>query len=305
MKLVTPTTWSELHEALFADTFNARIQRYKSRYAYRGVSDVNYRLDTSLSRLGNAAESVEPHLLRQFRKYAHEHKRLENTEWYWLSVGQHYGLPTRLLDWSYSPLVALHFATANVAKFDRDGAIYRVNYKRAHESLPRIIKAHIEEENTWILTVDLLERAVAKGLSQLDDLGRKSRPFVIFFEPPSIDTRIVNQFAYFSMLPGAALRMDDWLAANPDLWDKVIIPSKLKWEVRDKLDQSNINERILFPGLAGLADWLRRYYTPTAPTPLKDPASAAPSRSELKRRGARARPPVASKARRKEKTKPR
>ncbi len=267
MNLVTPATWNELQDALFADTFNPRIERYKSRYAYRGVSDASYSLDTSLSRLGSSAPSVEPHLLRQFRKYAHEHKRLENTDWYWLTVGQHYGLPTRLLDWSYSPLVALHFATANLARFDRDGAVYRVNYKKAHESLPRLIKAHIEEDKTWLLTVDLLEQAVAKGLSQLDDLGRKHRPpFVIFFEPPSLDARIVNQFAYFSMLPGAELRMDDWLAAHPNLWDKIIIPAKMKWEVRDKLDQSNINERILFPGLGGLADWLKRYYTTTGPT---------------------------------------
>lgn len=263
MKLVTPSTWNELHDALFADTFNDRLQRYKSRYAFRGVSDAAYKLDTSLSRLGGDPEKLEPHLLRQFRKYAHEHKPLENTDWYWLSVGQHFGLPTRLLDWSYSPLIALHFATANISKFDRDGAIYRVNYKRAHAGLPRLIKAYIEEENTWILTIDLLERAVAKGLSGLDELGRKHGPFAIFFEPPSLDARIVNQFAYFSMLPSAKFSMDDWLTANPDMWDKIVVPRALKWEVRDKLDQSNINERILFPGLTGLAEWLARYYTPT------------------------------------------
>ena len=57
-------------------------------------------------------------------------------------------------------------------------------------------------------------------------------------------------------------RLDEWLAGRPGLTRRVIIPAGLKWEVRDKLDQANITERVLFPGLDGLSRWLRRYYTP-------------------------------------------
>jgi len=47
-----------------------------------------------------------------------------------------------------------------------------------------------------------------------------------------------------------------------DFWRKIVIPAELKWEIRDKLDQANITERVLFPGLDGLTKWLSRHYSP-------------------------------------------
>ena len=49
---------------------------------------------------------------------------------------------------------------------------------------------------------------------------------------------------------------------HPDLWRAWRIPPHVKAEVRERLDQANVNERVLLPGLDGLAAWLRRYYSP-------------------------------------------
>jgi len=98
-----------------------------------------------------------------------------------------------------------------------------------------------------------------KSLAELDALSPE--PFALFFEPPSIDDRIVNQFAFFSVISNPSVALDEWLAAHPDLWFKIVIPADLKWEIRDKLDQSNITERVLFPGLEGLTAWLKRHYS--------------------------------------------
>jgi hypothetical protein len=52
------------------------------------------------------------------------------------------------------------------------------------------------------------------------------------------------------------------LRDHPDLARAIVVPAELKWEVRDKLDQANITERTLFPGLDGLSRSLGRYYLP-------------------------------------------
>jgi hypothetical protein len=63
-------------------------------------------------------------------------------------------------------------------------------------------------------------------------------------------------------MSNATVQMEEWLEAHPDLWRAWRIPCEVKAEVRERLDQSNVNERVLMPDLDGLAAWLRRYYSP-------------------------------------------
>ena len=259
MNEIRVSSWDELQHQLFEDSWSPDIGRFRSRYAFRGLSDASYRLETTLMRLGGCFVDLEPHLLRNFKKYAHRSVVERDSLWHWLSVAQHYGLPTRLLDWTYSPFVAMHFATANIERYHKDGVIWAVNYVKAHQLLPGKLKRMLEQEGANVFTVEMLSAAI-HSLENLDALS--SHDFVAFFEPPSIDDRIVNQFAFFSVMSDPARTLEDWLVQQPNIWRKIIVPAQLKWEIRDKLDQSNITERVLFPGVDGLSHWLKRHYTP-------------------------------------------
>ncbi|OLE51640.1 MAG: FRG domain-containing protein [Acidobacteria bacterium 13_1_20CM_3_53_8] len=259
MNQVRVKSWSNLQDELFSESYDPDLQRYRSRFAFRGLDDAKYKLDTTLIRLGGKYQELERHLLRNFRKYAHRDVVERDSMWHWLSVAQHHGLPTRLLDWTYSPYVALHFATADITKFNVDGVVWMVNFFEVHKYLPATLKAELKGVGGYGFDVEMLSNTF-KTLDALDALAPPD--FMIFFEPPSIDDRIVNQYAIFSVMSNPTITFDTWLKKRPNIFRKVIIPAKLKWEVRDKLDQANVTERVLFPGLDGLSRWLKRNYSP-------------------------------------------
>lgn len=254
-------SWSDLNEALYEEAWKPELGRFRSDFAFRGLSNASADLSTSLSRLGGDSSNVEGHLLRNFRKYAQMRGTVSDSVWHWLALGQHHGLPTRLLDWTYSPFVALHFVTNNLATYDHDGVIWCVDYVKANRRLPTVLRRILEREGSNVFTVEMLNDA-APSLAKFDSLAAEA--FVVFFEPPSLDQRIINQYALFSLMSGGPdSRLDYWLKEHPDLVRRVIVPAELKWEIRDKLDQANITERVLLPGLDGLSLWLARHYSPT------------------------------------------
>ncbi len=242
--------------------YNSGIDRYRSSYLYRGLPNVDFHLETSLIRnCKHKGWDLEKSILRNFTKYASiEDPKLTYSVWRQLIIGQHHGLPTRLLDWTYSPLTALHFATSgeNFSRMERnDCVVWAIDIDEINSLLPKKYKNKLDEEWSYLFTIEMLDKVV-QCLEKYDDDMKDNA--MILVEPPSIDQRIINQYSYFSVIPKQMHNIETFLNSKTSRTVKYIIDKALKWRIRDMLDQLNVNERIVYPGLDGLSSWIKRHY---------------------------------------------
>ena len=195
---------------------------------FRGVSNVDeYKLIPKIGR-DKYTKDKERTILDSFKSQAIPLlKSIPNTQLDWLSLAQHYGLSTRLLDWTDNTLVALYFAAKGDDK--KDGAIHALE-----------IAAYEEYEHRKFLTAN-----------DKDLFTQLPEPFFIL-RPNIIDNRILIQQSLFT------------LSGNPrrEIKTKYIfkISSNLKPNILFLLDKIGINEKSLFPGLDSLSQYLNVNY---------------------------------------------
>ncbi|GAA4274725.1 FRG domain-containing protein [Aquimarina gracilis] len=193
-------------------------QKAGQNFVYRGVSNSKYQLITSLGRcesaMGKPIERLEIRLTKLFKESSIpylEHK--PDNELEWLAVAQHYGLPTRLLDWSYNPLVSTYFAVESNP--DNDSAVY-----------------------------------ILSGCSTIQD-PYKTNPYkldrVYKYRPPYISARIQNQSGVFTVHNAPDIPWEH------DKLKKVVIPKELKPVIKKTLFKYGVNQRLIYPGLEGVA----------------------------------------------------
>ncbi len=197
-------------------------QKTGQNFVYRGVSNCKYELVTSLGRcesaMGKSIYQLETRLTKLFKESSIPYlEHQPNNELEWLAVGQHYGLPTRLLDWTYNPLVATYFAIESTPV--NDGAVY-----------------------------------ILSGCSTIQ-IPDKTNPYklgkVYKYRPPYISARIQNQAGLFTV------HSEPDVAFVHDKLIKVIIPKQLKVSIKKTLFKYGINQRLMYPGLEGVAKDLR------------------------------------------------
>lgn len=212
IKLTIVDSFESLHEFCTPRRSNVHA-------IFRGVRDAqNHLLTPSIGRvkirLNASIEKHEARLFKVFKQSAVPHLTyVPKNDWEWLALAQHHGLPTRLLDWSYNPLVAAYFAVTHDSPCD--SAIYK-------STIPDTV-----------------------------DESTEPNPFsvqrVVRYRPSHITPRIIAQRGLFTIHPKPA---EPYQAKG--IW-KAVIPVQARKRIREDLYRYGISSAVLFPGLDGLS----------------------------------------------------
>lgn len=241
---------------------DSRTKRRRDTGVYRGAQHAQGPLYTSLDRLGgtelpHSKSGLEEHVLRNFIRYSRPHidQARPHDAWELLITAQHHGVPTRLLDWSYSPLVAAFFATRPSDDGDDNRAVWRLDWQTVHKAygIPPLA----------LLIQDLGSLLGASDLTPWKLFAaRDVKPFACMIDPPTIDDRSAAQAAVFTISSTTSQSFDKFLEEQTleHALTRYTIPADKVAKLRDQLDIVGIDERRLFPDLGGVAAAIQRYY---------------------------------------------
>ena len=184
----------------------------------------------------------------------------------WLSLMQHHGLPTRLLDWTESPLTAAFFAVAfkkdDGADKDegKDAAVWALN-----PGLLNKIAGWREEVRTFRVELIAPQRATGKRrevdwekrfrravIGAFDDKTESDGVFAV--APPEIDPRMMVQQSMFT-IHGTETPLEESEGADKFLM-KFVVPAETKPALASDLRRLGLRKASLFPDLDNLASEL-------------------------------------------------
>lgn len=218
--------------------------RRKKFVWFRGQGCEDWKLLPSIMRPPNKVDN-EMILMKRFKQHSFPFlDRIPQVEWEWLFIMQHYGVQTRLLDWSESPLVGLYFALEilkNAADRRKDSALWCLY----PIELNKIANVTLTTSNDIPFFGDdiVLEKYLPSRVIGIND----ATPTPLAIIAPRQFKRLYAQQGVFTIFHRNTTGIED--LGNQSHIIKIIISNAAKDTLRKELDYLMINELALFPEL--------------------------------------------------------
>ena len=236
------------------------INTYPNNFAFRGQACFDWGLQSSLERVVPRRENrraFEERSLEQFRsKFKVYSRDLEMPEkkLSWLSLMQHHGVPTRLLDFTTSPYVALYFAIENLnPMMNQNLALYAIDYT-----------ALVEKSCQYVLSRDLSfeeysgsQNFYKKCEDAFDKfLDNRSHDVLWFVDPVQLNNRLEKQAGTFLVTGSFNKSIEELLELdiyNSVSMEKICISQKFYKNIYALLRKVNIGPKNIYGDMHGLA----------------------------------------------------
>lgn len=242
-----------------------QLNNLPNHFLYRGHANADWPLQSSLERIigskwsAEKAKLFEEDSLAQFQSKFHLYDR-ENvkpdSKLAWLSIMQHYGVPTRLLDFTESPYVALYFALeAYNPQTCTDFAIFAFDYT----AIMNCSIAHISLKdgafNETRFSVYQKQDEIFETV-----VDRFAYDIAWIAEPKQLNARLDRQAGSFLLSGNRGLRIQDVLDSEPYAnvtMCKFRVVHELYTGIFSLLRKMNITSKSLYGDLDGLARSIR------------------------------------------------
>ncbi len=194
---------------------------FRSSYLFRGQRESTWKLLPFIDRVDHGGMIRDDHERMMLKEFENKSRAVRgipfSNSWELHAIARHHGIPTRLLDWTDSPLTALFFATLGPS--EGDSVVWNYCYIAADGALD----------------------------TNICDTPFKVKD-IILYDPPQIHPRIVGQSGKFTVHPTSSQDFEKW----PGFLNQIIIPKVNRVQIRHDLFRLGIHYHNLFPDLDGI-----------------------------------------------------
>lgn len=237
-----------------------KINSYPNNFAFRGQSNSIWGLQSTLERMVPKHEqrrSFEDRSLEQFRSKFKIYSRdieMPEQKLSWLSLMQHHGVPTRLLDFTTSPYIALYFAIENlIPTANGDLALYAIDYTKL-----------FEKSCEYVLDKDIGFKEYSDSISFYKNceqafeniFDKHSHNVLWFVDPVQLNNRLEKQAGTFLISGSFNKSIEELLELdiyNDVSMEKICIPHKFYKNIYTILRKINLGPKNIYGDLHGLA----------------------------------------------------